>query len=41
MPTALVVDDNRQMADGLARILDMLGVQAEVAYGQVLMALRS
>ena len=33
MPTALVVDDNRHMADGLARILDMLGVQAEVAYG--------
>ena len=33
MPSALVVDDNRQMADGLARILDLLGVQAEVAYG--------
>ena len=33
MPTALVVDDNRQMADGLAQILDLLGVEAEVAYG--------
>ena len=33
MPTALVVDDNRQMADGLAKILDLLGVQADVAYG--------
>ena len=33
MPTALIVDDNRQMADGLAQILDLLGVQAEVAYG--------
>ena len=33
MPTALVVDDNREMADGLAQILDLLGVQAEVAYG--------
>lgn len=33
MPTALVVDDNRTMADGLAQILDLLGVQAQVAYG--------
>ena len=33
MPTALVVDDNRQMADGLARILELLGVQTDVAYG--------
>ena len=33
MPTALVVDDNRSMADGLAQILDLLGVQADVAYG--------
>jgi CheY-like chemotaxis protein len=33
MPTALVVDDNRTMADGLAQILDLLGVKAEVAYG--------
>ena len=33
MPTALVVDDNRSMADGLAQILDLLGVQAEIAYG--------
>jgi len=33
MPIALVVDDNRSMADGLAQILDLLGVQAEVAYG--------
>ncbi|MFC1996499.1 response regulator [Chloroflexota bacterium] len=33
MPTALVVDDNREMADSLAQVLEMLGVQAEVAYG--------
>jgi chemosensory pili system protein ChpA (sensor histidine kinase/response regulator) len=33
MPTALVVDDNRSMADGLAQILELLGVQATVAYG--------
>ncbi len=33
MPTALVVDDNRTMADGLVQILDLLGVQAEAAYG--------
>ena len=33
MPTALIVDDNRIMADGLAQILDLLGVEAEVAYG--------
>jgi CheY-like chemotaxis protein len=33
MPTALVVDDNRNMADGLAQILELLGVQASVAYG--------
>jgi CheY-like chemotaxis protein len=33
MPTALVVDDNKQMADGLAKIIELLGVQVEVAYG--------
>ena len=33
MPTALVVDDNRQTADGIAQIIEMLGVKAEVAYG--------
>ena len=33
MPTALVVDDNRQNADGLAQIIEMLGLKAEVAYG--------
>jgi CheY-like chemotaxis protein len=33
MPTALVVDDNRQMADSIAQIIKMLGVHAEVAYG--------
>lgn len=33
MPTALVVDDNRPMADGVAQILELLGVQADVAYG--------
>jgi CheY-like chemotaxis protein len=33
MPTALIVDDNRQMADGIARILDLFSVRADVAYG--------
>jgi CheY-like chemotaxis protein len=33
MPTALVVDDNRSMADGLGQILELLGVQPTVAYG--------
>ena len=33
MPTALVIDDNRETADGLAQMLDLLGVKAEVAYG--------
>jgi CheY-like chemotaxis protein len=33
MPTALIVDDNRSMADGLAQILVLLGVKADVAYG--------
>ena len=33
MPTALVVDDNKQMADGLAQILGLLGLRVEVAYG--------
>ena len=30
---ALVIDDNRQMADSLAQMLNLLGVQTEVAYG--------
>lgn len=33
MPTALVIDDNREMADGLAEMLALLGVKAEAAYG--------
>ncbi len=33
MPNALVIDDNRQMADSLCQMLDLLGVSAEAAYG--------
>ena len=33
MPTALVIDDNRQMADSLCQMLKLLGVDAEAAYG--------
>lgn len=33
MPTALVLDDNPQMADSIAQILGMFGVDAEVSYG--------
>jgi len=33
MPTALVVDDSRQAADCLCRMLDMLGVESQPAYG--------
>jgi two-component system chemotaxis response regulator CheY len=33
MPTALIVDDNRSMADGLGQIVELLGVQAVVTYG--------
>ena len=33
MTEALIVDDNRQTADALHQMLDVLGVQARVAYG--------
>ncbi len=33
MPSVLIIDDNRQMADSLARIVTMLGLEAKVAYG--------
>ena len=33
MPTALVIDDNRQAADSLSQLLMLLGVSAEIAYG--------
>lgn len=33
MSTALIIDDNRQTADALQQMLDVLGVEARVAYG--------
>lgn len=33
MSTALIIDDNRQTADALHQMLDVLGVKARVAYG--------
>jgi PleD family two-component response regulator len=33
MSTALIIDDNRQTADALHQMLDVLGVEARVAYG--------
>jgi CheY-like chemotaxis protein len=33
MPHALVIDDSRHTADTLCQMLDLLGVQARVAYG--------
>jgi CheY-like chemotaxis protein len=33
MAYALVVDDNRQMADALVQMLTVLGLQAKAAYG--------
>ena len=33
MPTALVIDDNRQAADSLSQLLTLLDVSAEIAYG--------
>lgn len=33
MTEALIVDDNRQTADALQQMLEVLGVQARVAYG--------
>jgi two-component system response regulator VicR len=33
MPTALIIEDNRQMAENLKRMLELLGVDTEIAYG--------
>jgi len=33
MPSALIIDDNRQMAESLAQIVQLLGVDVDVAYG--------
>jgi PleD family two-component response regulator len=33
MSTALIIDDNRQTADALHQMLDVLDVEARVAYG--------
>ncbi len=33
MASALVIEDNRQMADSLCQMLDLLGVKARPAYG--------
>ena len=33
MSKALIIDDNRQTADALHQMLDVLGVEARVAYG--------
>jgi CheY-like chemotaxis protein len=33
MPSALVIDDNRQAADGICQMISLLGVNARPAYG--------
>ena len=33
MSTALIIDDNRRTADALHQMLDVLGIEARVAYG--------
>jgi len=33
MPFALVIDDNRQIADSLCQMINLLGVAARAAYG--------
>jgi CheY-like chemotaxis protein len=33
MPSALIIDDNQQMAETLAQIVQLLGVEADVAFG--------
>jgi CheY-like chemotaxis protein len=33
MPSALIIDDNRQMADSLAQIVNLFGVTTRTAYG--------
>ena len=33
MPSALITEDNRQMADSLAQIVEILGLDVDIAYG--------
>jgi CheY-like chemotaxis protein len=33
MPTALVIDDNREAADSVVQMLELLDVEAQAAYG--------
>lgn len=33
MSSVLIIDDNREMADSLAQIVNLLGLEARVAYG--------
>ena len=33
MASVLIIDDSRRMADSLAQIVNLLGLEAEVAYG--------
>lgn len=33
MPNALIIDDNQDSADSLVRMLDLLGLHTQVAYG--------
>jgi CheY-like chemotaxis protein len=33
MPSALVIDDNQQAADGVCKMVSLLGLQARSAYG--------
>ena len=33
MPSALVIDDNRQAADGVCQLVSLLGLQTRSAYG--------
>jgi CheY-like chemotaxis protein len=43
MPSALVIDDNRQTADFLCQMINLLGVSARAAYGprEALLLLRN
>ena len=33
MPSALIIEDNRQMADSLAQMVKILGLDVDIAYG--------
>jgi CheY-like chemotaxis protein len=33
MPSALIIEDNRQMADSLAQMVEILGLDVDIAYG--------